>query len=205
MSETKITMSADVQTMINLFYPVGIIIEFSNDTNPNNLYPWQTWKQDTSGRVLISSSASHALGSMGGEETHVLTVSEMPGHTHSFNPSGSIGSAGAHTHTYSGTTSNSGAHTHPVTAHYDLNAVKKISRGDRPLFAQNGGTSGTSSAFETASAGAHTHTYSGTTSNSGGHNHTFIGTAGTTGTSGSGNAHNNMQPYETVARWIRTA
>lgn len=49
MSETKITMSADVQTMINLFYPVGIIVQFSNDTNPNNLYPWQTWEQDTSG------------------------------------------------------------------------------------------------------------------------------------------------------------
>lgn len=38
---------------------------------------------DLSGRVLISASETHAVGTSGGEEEHTLTVSEMPAHEHS--------------------------------------------------------------------------------------------------------------------------
>lgn len=34
------------------------------------------------GRVPIGASDTYTLGSIGGEETHVLTISEMPAHTH---------------------------------------------------------------------------------------------------------------------------
>src|SRR4051794_2003591 len=37
---------------------------------------------DVRGRVAIGISATHAQGSAGGEETHTLTVAEMPAHTH---------------------------------------------------------------------------------------------------------------------------
>ena len=38
---------------------------------------------DLSGKVVIGVSNTHALGSTGGEETHVLTIAEIPSHTHS--------------------------------------------------------------------------------------------------------------------------
>lgn len=37
---------------------------------------------DLRGRFLLGASVSHATGSKGGEETHTLTVGEMPAHAH---------------------------------------------------------------------------------------------------------------------------
>ena len=37
------------------------------------------------GKVIIGVSSSHILASTGGEETHVLTIDEMPSHNHSAN------------------------------------------------------------------------------------------------------------------------
>lgn len=37
---------------------------------------------DLRGRFILGASDSHAVGSAGGEESHVLTVNEMPAHTH---------------------------------------------------------------------------------------------------------------------------
>ena len=55
---------------------------------------------DLRGRVPMGSSSSHALASKGGEETHKLTVSEMPSHKHSTNISVlNYGSMGYETHT----------------------------------------------------------------------------------------------------------
>lgn len=43
---------------------------------------------DMKGRTPIGVSSGHALGTTGGEETHTLTMNEMPRHDH--NPSGSV-------------------------------------------------------------------------------------------------------------------
>ncbi len=42
---------------------------------------------DMRGRAPIHIDASHALGTRGGQETHVLSVEELPGHTHALNAS----------------------------------------------------------------------------------------------------------------------
>lgn len=61
-------------------YPVGSIYMSVNSTNPSTLFGG-TW-QRIQGRFLFAADSAHAAGSTGGEETHKLTVDEMPSHSH---------------------------------------------------------------------------------------------------------------------------
>lgn len=70
------------QEAIDSALPVGIVISFATEDDPNALYPWQTWTQITDGRVQIAANDTYPLGTTGGEETHTLTESEMPSHKH---------------------------------------------------------------------------------------------------------------------------
>ena len=71
---------------------------------------------DLRGKVPIGVSGSHALASTGGEETHTLTVDEMPAHTHTYyrpllcvaSHSDNIGCGGSQTNT--GSTGGDQAH-----------------------------------------------------------------------------------------------
>ncbi len=57
-------------------YPVGAIIGFANDVNPNNYYPNTTWEQ-IKDRFLLAGGSQYALGQTGGEATHTLTLDEV--------------------------------------------------------------------------------------------------------------------------------
>ena len=86
--------------------PVGSIIEWApvegganvDLTTPqsvSNYYGFGTWEAYGSGQMLLGVSSSHAVGSTGGEETHTLTIDEMPSHNHNVNlgyGSGGMGS-----------------------------------------------------------------------------------------------------------------
>ena len=65
--------------MADIFYPVGAYYLANVSTSPSNLFGG-TWQQITDARFLCAYSSA---GSNGGENSHVLTVSEMPSHTHS--------------------------------------------------------------------------------------------------------------------------
>lgn len=139
-------LMACVEKKIRLLaYPVGSIYMSMSSTNPAELFGG-TWEQIAQGRCLIgagtgtdsrSESKTFTAGATGGEYNHVLTVGEMPSHSHTASTNGS----GSHTHDmtlyayarnlstdnhgwgnddiargpYTNTTASGGSHTHTVT------------------------------------------------------------------------------------------
>lgn len=108
-------------------------------------------------------------------ESKTFTINEVGGeYSHALSTS----ELASHTHGFSGTTSSNGNHTHNMRI---------------PLHNEDGGgnvASGSglenSKTLTTETSGSHTHSISGTTSSS-----------------GSGAAHNNIPPYITIAMWKR--
>ena len=68
--------------IVNLIYPVGSIYMSVNSTSPATLFGG-TWEQ-LENRFLLGAGSSYTAGSTGGEETHTLTIDEMPSHNHGF-------------------------------------------------------------------------------------------------------------------------
>lgn len=176
---------------------------------------------DMRGRVMgcIGSGpglSARNLGSVVGEETHVLSSTEMPSHSHT----GTTNAGGGHSHTASssttgshnhgGSTANGGTHSHTIndpghthtqtTINDDFNnsgenppGFTADSAGTRTWSNINSATTG----ITINNAGDHNHTISSDGSHShsitvdavSNHTHAF-----TTDTTGGGNAHNNMQP-----------
>lgn len=74
----------------NLIYPIGTYYETSDlNFNPNIVWGG-TWELENDGTVLVSKSSATGskfnvnLGTVVGEETHTLTIGEMPRHNHGF-------------------------------------------------------------------------------------------------------------------------
>ena len=95
--------------LLNLVYPVGSIYWSSNNTNPATLFGG-TWTQ-IKDRFILAAGDSYSNGATGGAATVTLTVNNMPSHSHSFTPSGSV-SSHSHSFTPSGTV---GSHSHSFT------------------------------------------------------------------------------------------
>lgn len=130
-----------------IVHPVGSVLAFADDTDPNTKWSGMTWVQFAQGRTLVGAGTysengtnyTYNNGETGGEAKHKLSLQEAPGHTHS----GTTSSAGEHDHTY---TSYAG------TANINGNSYSGYLKGtmDRT----------------TSLARAHTHTF--TTSSAGG-------------------------------------
>ena len=72
------TLKINNTNIFDLIYPVGSFYISAKSTNPAILFGG-TWEQ-IQGRFLLGRSSSYPVGSMGGEATHTLTISEMPTH-----------------------------------------------------------------------------------------------------------------------------
>ena len=151
-------------------YPVGSIYISTVSTNPSELFGFGTWEAMPAGRVLLAQGKvetenythNFVAGETGGEFVHQLTVGEIPSHNHT----GSINTAGEHTHSL----------------------TLKALWGD-------GNGSGNGWAGDTRDGGSRTNTFS----TVGNHTHTV-----TINSTGSGQPHNNLQPYISVYMWKRT-
>lgn len=61
---------------------------------------------DLRGRVPIHTGDGHGIGNSGGEQTHMLTTTELPAHTHVMNGSNTTGETSNPTGAYLGQTAN---------------------------------------------------------------------------------------------------
>lgn len=67
-------------SIVNLIYPIGSIYMSVTDVSPEVIFGGK-WEQ-IKDRFLLASGDNYENGATGGEEKHVLTVDEMPSHTH---------------------------------------------------------------------------------------------------------------------------
>jgi hypothetical protein len=147
-------------------YPVGsIYTNAGSTTNPATLLGFGTWIAFGAGRVVVGISSGDVLfdtlEETGGSKDAVLVT---------------------HAHTFAGTIDSAGEHQHTIP-HVSDSATS----GDY-ISGNDGPNNQPGDASPTASAGAHTHTVSGTISSE-----------------GSSATNANLQPYITVAMWKRTA
>lgn len=125
--------------------------------------------------LFISSLGTYAMGSLGGEESHTLSMSEMASHSHDIGTI-SLGLSGSHRH-YFVTDDNGGGRAE--VRNYGVNQLASFGFGG----AEGGGTL---YLYETNEAGAHRHTISGSVA-----------------ATGTNSPHNNMPPYTTVLYIIK--
>lgn len=76
-----------IDNILDMIYPVGSIYLSVNNVDPSTLFGG-TWER-IEGKFLLASSSTHAIGTIGGEESHshstgnhTLTVNEIPIHAH---------------------------------------------------------------------------------------------------------------------------
>jgi microcystin-dependent protein len=173
---------------MHLFYP-GMIIPFNlgyYETNTGRVGPPGGWllcdgtngTPDLRGKFILGSGQGVGLtnrteGQVGGAETHVLTINEMPSHNHTADVSGghvhSITDPG-HSHSYVNNTNDQGTD----------NAFNTETAADNADLPQTTGISTTG--IQINFAGVHTHNINNT---------------------GGGEAHNNMPPFYVLTYIMR--
>ena len=174
--------SFNLSFIINAVLPVGSIIEFINDTDPNELYPGTTWVKMDAGRVLVSAGTytengttyTYNLGDKGGEAKHRSTIEEMSAHTHNGDTS---------TAYLTGTWSCSGSQ---GISNSPNNSFSGIISGSDWSGNTHGGSNGNSTPKNITIDATHYHTL-------------------TTSSVGGNAPHENRMPYVAVNRWKRTA
>ena len=172
----KVTGTLDVKTeLLNYAYPVGSIYMSVKNTSPQS-FLGGTWVAWGAGRVPVGVNSGDTnfgtVEKMGGAAT---VANALIQHTHTITASGSVKTAGAHTH--------------DVGLMFEKDAASGSAK-NRVTPAPNGSQSTTK--YTSTSAGGHTHTV------------TVTATAANAGSAATNSTHNNLQPYITCYMWKRT-
>ena len=85
MSQNAVTEALKNAVNIDTIYPVGVVIWFAQNKNPNDLFPGTSWSYIGENKTirLANSSGSNVLTS-GGSDNITLTAAHLPAHSHSF-------------------------------------------------------------------------------------------------------------------------
>lgn len=75
------TLLTKIMNILTAWGSVGSIYITTSDTNPQAIFGG-TWEKITD-RFLVGAGSAYGLNTTGGENTHTLTVAEMPTHSHS--------------------------------------------------------------------------------------------------------------------------
>ena len=90
----------EITAIMAVIYPVGsVYVNATDSTNPNELFGFGIWEAFGAGRVLVGKASSGTFGTAGatgGAETHTLTLSEIPAHSHNLNPKAGSGGGGTY-------------------------------------------------------------------------------------------------------------
>ncbi len=88
------TLAAMKSALISTIYPVGAIYITTNSINPGELFGG-TWEAYAEGRTIIGNGTienrNFIAGATGGACAHLLTINELPSHTHTQEPHTHIG------------------------------------------------------------------------------------------------------------------
>ncbi|MEY1634353.1 phage baseplate protein [Morganella morganii] len=160
MSQKAITEALKNAVNIDTIYPVGVVIWFAQNKNPNSLFPGTKWSYIGENKTIrLANSSGNNVLSSGGSDSITLTTAHLPAHSHSFSGSTSSFDYGTKT------TNTTGNHTHAWGS-----PMQKAGGSNQPVGSSGSSWSNTSAAGDhshTVGIGAHTHTISGTTGNTG--------------------------------------
>lgn len=213
-TDQKIAQAISDSTDLNKIYPVGIVTWFNSNVDPNTALPGLTWTYLNNGvgrTIRIAAANGSDVATTGGSDSVVLSVGNLPSHTHSFSATtssfdyGTKGTniTGGHAHYGSGSTSTNGEHTHYIEAWNGTGTGGNRTSAYAVAFRSGG--------HETYASGNHSHTFSFWTSGAGDHSHSVgIGAhshtvSGDTGGTGSGSAFSVTNQFYKLMAWVRTA
>ncbi|WP_422824120.1 phage baseplate protein [Xenorhabdus entomophaga] len=177
--------------LVNILYPVGVVVWFAQNKNPNDLFPKTQWKYIGENKTvrLANQNGSNVL-SVGGNDSITLTGAQIPSHNHSFNATTSSFDYGAKS------TNSNGSHFHDSGW-----GEAYINDARYGIYDNTRGNTGSAETdydnykYKTSTEGAHTHTV-----HIGAHTHSV---SGTTGNTGSSSAINITNSYIMLMGWYR--
>ncbi|WP_226020215.1 phage baseplate protein [Serratia symbiotica] len=181
-------------------YPIGIVIWFAQNKDPNKLFPGTTWEYIGEDKTIRLAAANGSdVMSTGGSDSVTLTVGNLPAHNHTFSANTSSFNYGTKTtstfdHGTKGTT-NAGAHNHSIASSTDGHGGQGFWQG--PANGLYGNTMGVGDHSHEVAIGAHSHTVE-----IGAHSHSV---SGTTANTGSGSALLITNAYIKLMAWYRSA
>nr|WP_272693698.1 phage tail protein [Providencia sp. PROV039] len=178
MSQKAVTDALQNAVNLNTIYPIGIVVWFAQNKNPNTLFPGTKWQYIGENKTIRLAAASGAnVLTTGGSDTVKISKANLPAEGFSF--SGTTASGGAHTHSRGtmniiGEFAMNGEGNKPDNkSGWATGAFRKNLTGLKSHRDQSDG--GISYTFDASRS------WTGETSQSGGHTHTFTGNTGNLG------------------------